>query len=675
MSPSQRPAIRPLLQQYGIQHSYVAASGETVMATEDAALATVAALGADTAGDLSDIIARERDRTWSRLLEPVVLAWNGRLSAFPLRVSASAARRAIHYEVRLETGDVVSGTIPPSQRRERGTQTLGRARLIELVASITTRVPNGYHELSVRTADARGTALLIAAPRRCYSGDRPREWGVFAPLYALRESRAKAIGDFDDLQALMRWIGELDGDLVGTLPISAAFLREPFDPSPYSPASRLFWNELFLPGASAHGADGDLVDYRAVAEAKRAALEPVAQEFFRAAGEQSDRFHAFSELYPDARDYAAFRAAGEKFGGGWPTWSAHARAGELRPSDYDHAALEYHLYGQLATHEQLAALSRNCREAGVRLYLDLPLGVHPDSYDVWRNRELFVTGVSAGAPPDPFFTRGQNWGFPPMSPVTMREDRYTYWRKVLQTQLRYAGILRLDHVMSLHRLYVVPAGFEATDGVYVRYPADELYAVLALESERHEAAIVGEDLGTVPAEVRKSMDEHGVKRMFVVQFEAGADDPALAEIPASSVTSLNTHDMPPFRAYWEALDADLRHELGLIDQEGVDDARASRKQVATALSRQLGAKRRMTTEQARTALLEKLAESSADILLVNLEDLWLEEQPQNVPGTSQERPNWRRRLKYTLEEIRAHPDVLRLLASIENARRSPGGKA
>jgi 4-alpha-glucanotransferase len=324
----------------------------------------------------------------------------------------------------------------------------------------------------------------------------------------------------------------------------------------------------------------------------------------------------------------------------------------------------------MLAHEQLSELAERSRAGGVRLYLDMPLGVHPDSYDVWRNRDLFITGVSAGAPPDPFFTRGQNWGFPPVNPIRMRERHYAYWRKVLQTQLRYAGILRLDHVMSLHRLYLVPNGFEATEGVYIGYPAEEMYAILALESSRHQAVIVGEDLGTVPPEVRKAMDAHGVKRMFVLQFEAGdnAQEP-VGIPPKNAVASLNTHDMPPFSAYWQALDADLRKDLGLLDGDGVSEARVQRKNVTTALSRMLGAKTCLDTAEARTALLDFLAQSDADMLLVNLEDLWLESEPQNTPGTSHERPNWRRRLKYSLDEMRADKSVSELLEMVEAARR------
>jgi 4-alpha-glucanotransferase len=652
--------MKEMMQQYGIRHSYEAASGEIVEATQGVVRAVVAALG-------------EPYSAAARMLEPVVIAWGGHTGEFTLRIPASSTRHAIRYEVRLENGDVLHGTLPASQRRVRTEYRQGRARMQEIAARIMTSLPEGYHELTVRTDKKEATALLISAPRRCYSGDRPREWGVFAPVYAIRQTNDKAIGDFSDLESLMQWVGEMDGDLVATLPISAAFLSEPFDPSPYSPASRLFWNELYLRvegEREGDGEDGRLIDYREAARAKRARLEPIAQEFFRNDGRRSSRFTDFITLYPDAEDYAQFRAAGERYKAGWPAWPEHARDGRLTEADFERSAADYHLFAQMVAHEQLSELAERSRAAGVRLYLDMPLGVHPDSYDVWRNRELFITGVSAGAPPDPFFTRGQNWGFPPINPIEMRERHYQYWRKVLQTQLRYAGILRLDHVMSLHRLYLVPNGFEATDGVYIGYPAEEMYAILALESSRHQAVIVGEDLGTVPAEVRKTMDVHGVKRMFVLQFEATGDaDEPVGIPPKNAVASLNTHDMPPFSAYWQALDADLRSELGLLDEEGVSDAREQRNQVTTALSRMLGAKDRLDDAEARTALLDFLARSDADMLLVNLEDLWLEREPQNTPGTSYERPNWRRRLKYTLDEMRANTSVSELLDMVDAARR------
>lgn len=622
-----------------IQRTYQSASGETVTSSEETVNAVRHALG------VNDTDA------WEVLLEPVVIAWGGKLDEITIRIKASDAARRIGYEVELESGDVVEGNIPASCRRQRKEKSTGRSRKLELVCRTDLTLPIGYHTLRVHTASGDAEALVLAAPRACYSGDRAREWGIFAPVYALRSKKSQIIGDFGDLQALMEWTGQMGGGIVGTLPISATFLREPVDPSPYSPASRLYWNELFLRTREKliSRKTGQFVDYRAAADAKRELLELVAYGFFHENLQKEKPFKEFLALYPDAREYAQFRAACEAQKKGWVAWPARMRDGRLRTSDYDVDAANYHLYAQFAVHQQLKALSAN---SSVRLYLDMPLGVHPDSYDVWRHRDLFITGASAGAPPDPFFTKGQSWGFPPMHPVRMREDRYRYWRRVIQTQLRYASILRLDHVMALHRLYIVPQGCDATDGAYVRYPSDELYAVLTIESNRHAAILIGEDLGTVPPEVRTAMAKHGVKRMFVVQFEASEGEPPIGEIPDQAVASLNTHDMPTFKSYWEGDDADLRQELGLIDVEGVKEAKDSRKLITKQLSKYLGSKSRLSTPHALRSTLKHLAQSSADMVLLNLEDLWLEELPQNVPGTSVERPNWRRRLRYTIDEIK-----------------------
>jgi 4-alpha-glucanotransferase len=531
-----------------------------------------------------------------------------------------------------------------------------------------------------------------------------RSWGVFAPLYALRADRTKPVGDLADLEQLMTWASVQGASVVSTLPMSASFLTLPFDPSPYSPASRLYWNELYLDldrllansdciparnracaGEWQHekriAAEGEYVDYRSIAQLKRHVLEALADWFFLQHRELSEDFLRFLALYPDAPQYASFRAAAERQGRGWPAWPPRLAQGELQSHDYDDDAARYHLYAQFAMHEQLEALAQRARAEKTALYLDMPLGVHPDSFDVWSNQALFVTGASAGAPPDAFFTKGQNWGFPPMNPRVLRGQGYQYLRRVLQTQLRYAGMLRIDHVMSLHRLFFVPAGYEATDGVYVSYPHDEMYAVLTIESQRHGSAIVGEDLGTVPAEVRKSMKRHGVKRMFVVQFEAGADNPPIGTPPAEAVASLNTHDMPPFAAFWGALDADMRREMGLLDDDDASAQRGHRAEVARALSAHLrrngvlddGAvdrllHRKAEPDEAVAALLEMLARSPADLALVNLEDLWLEEQPQNVPGTSAEKPNWRRRMRYTLDEMRNQTELTETLRRINAAR-------
>jgi 4-alpha-glucanotransferase len=241
--------------------------------------------------------------------------------------------------------------------------------------------------------------------------------------------------------------------------------------------------------------------------------------------------------------------------------------------------------------------------------------------------------------------------------------------------LKYAGVLRIDHIPVFYRLLWIPQGMEPRNGVYVRYPAEELYALFSLESHRHKAMFVGEDLGTVPAEVPESMARHNVHRMYVVQYLLQADPKeALSEVPASSIASLNTHDMPPFAAYWHGLDIRQRQELGLLGDQDPEQEQEKRKAMLAALVAFLRSRSRLDdTEDVAAVLLASLsylAASDARIVLVNLEDLWLENKAQNVPSTSGEYPNWRNKSRYSFEQFRDMPDVVNTLKKIDRLIRA-----
>jgi 4-alpha-glucanotransferase len=352
---------------------------------------------------------------------------------------------------------------------------------------------------------------------------------------------------------------------------------------------------------------------------------------------------------PHLKDYAAFRAVVDRRGDTWRSWPERLREGTLASADYDEDDRRYHLWVQWAAERQVRALAADAREHGPGLYLDLPLGVHGDSYDVWRWNDLFAQGAAAGAPPDALFTHGQDWGFPPLVPDRLRERGYDYLIASLSHHLEHAGILRIDHVMQLQRLFWVPAGMSAAEGVYVSYPMDELFAVLALESQRRQAVLVGENLGTVAPEITQGMDRHGVLGMYVLQYELKPDDPSVRVPPEPCAASLNTHDMPPFAAFWEGCDAALRERL----ESELPASESGEAGCAAVLRR----------------CLEHLAASPARLALVNLEDLWLETEPQNVPGTHRERPNWHRKARLTFEEFSTRPEIVALLTRFDELRR------
>jgi 4-alpha-glucanotransferase len=534
-----------------------------------------------------------------------------------------------------------------------------------------------------------------------------RSWGVFLPLYALRTRDDGGVGDLAGLRSLLAWTAGLGGSTVGILPIGAQFLGGPMhDPSPYSPASRLFWNELHLdlpglPEASSPAVrtvlEGPelrreredlrrrpLVDHRRASAVVRRVLEAAAGALFDGGGPRRDALAAFERTHPLAREYARFRAVCERRGTWWGAWPARLRQGALRPSDGDRGIERLHRYAQFAASEQLAAVADDAARVGAGLQLDLPLAVNPAGFDAWRFRGLFALGVRGGAPRDLFQPNGQDWGFPPLHPETTRADGHAYLRAVVAGMARHASALRIDHVMGLHRLYWIPPGLDPTHGVYVRYPAEELYAAILLEAHRHGTRVVGEDLGTVPAEVRRSMRRHGVLRSYVAEFAFRPRRPSRPIRPpaAGQVASIETHDLPPFASYWEALDVEDRLASGLIDPREARRLREERARLRERLLAHLvregwvempGA--RVDTDGAaagRLALrgcLRLLAASEAAVVVVNLEDLWWERRPQNVPGTGPERPNWRRRARHALEAFPRLRGVEEVLTEVDRLRR------
>jgi 4-alpha-glucanotransferase len=691
---------------YGVQTAFYDVGGRRQEASPEAVLLVLQALGApvETFADITAALRERRGELWASGVEPVTVAWDGQPVGIDLRLAAASAEGSMRCHLALEAGDHHAwscdvGELPPVDSVVEGGRYLTKRLLLPF------RLPRGYHRLTLELGGRQFETLVIAAPLRAHApreGPESRCWGVFLPLYALHAQRSWGAGDFTDLESLLEWMAELGGSVVATLPLLAAFLGDPLEPSPYAAASRLFWNEFYIDVArvpelqrcpSAQAILGSpefpqeleelrslsLVDYRRQMGLKRRVLEDLARCFFADRSERYTAFARFVEAHPLLEDYARFRATVERRRAPWPAWPQPLREGVLKAGDYDEAAKRYHLYVQWLAEEQMQALSGRIRSAGARLYLDLPLGVHPDAYDVWRERGLFALEASAGAPPDAFFTKGQDWGFPPLHPEAIRRHGYRYLIACLRHHLQHAGILRLDHIMGLHRLYWIPRGMKPHEGVYVRYPSEELYAILSLESHRHQALIVGEDLGTVPRYVRKAMARHNVQRTYVAQFGLTLTvGQPLGAIPAASVASVNTHDMPPFAAFWHGLDIADRLERRLLDDKGARSERkfrqALRRSLLAFLKRQgmlKGAGR--NGRAVLRACLALLSASPARVVLVSLEDLWLERRPQNVPGTWEEHPNWRRKTQYTFEAFSHMPEVLDTLQEMDRLRKEGRG--
>jgi 4-alpha-glucanotransferase len=697
-------ALESLAELYGIQTTYEDDTGRPRQSSPEAVLAVLPTLGAPLrrAEEAAAALRERQQSLWRRRLEPVVVAWDGRDGEVRLNLPAKEADSALGCRIACENGEVRSWSEKFADLPLLESTTVEGVPFEARGLRLPGPLPPGYHRLVVEHHGSAAEALILSAPTRAYSLDEARTWGVFLPLYAVRSRRDWGAGDFTDLEELIAWVQERGGGLAGTLPMLAAFLDEPFEPSPYSPASKLFWNELFLDVERVPELAGNecarallgsaelqreraelrataLVDYRRVMALKRRVLEELARGFFANPGGRMEGFRRFVAAYPLVEAYAAFRAAGERHKAPWRAWPQRQRQGDLRPGDYDEDARRYHLYVQWLADEQLRRLAERAKGKGPGLYLDLPLGANADSYDVWCERSSFAEGLSAGAPPDVFFTKGQDWGFPPLHPENIRTSGYRYLRECLHSNMRYAGLLRIDHMMGLHRFYWVPHGLGAQHGVYVRYPAEELYAVYSLESNRHKTVLVGEDLGTVPPAVRPAMGRHNVHRMYVAQYELNSKhEPVLPPVYEGAVSSVNTHDMPTFTAYWNALDLEDRQALGLLDEAGVERECVRRAEVREGLARLLTEAGLLEGEgevgPVLRALLQHFASGPSQVVLANLEDLWQAKDPQNVPGTSAERPNWQRKAAHSLEELEQVPGLVETLRALDQTLRQGAEK-
>ncbi|MGA2383293.1 MAG: 4-alpha-glucanotransferase [Gemmatimonadales bacterium] len=632
-------ALRSLAAAMGVHTRYTDGLGKRVNVAPETLVRVCAALGAPIAraSDAAEALRARRARRGVGLVAPVLVAWNGALPPVALPGGGGGVR----VELRLEDGEVVPLVASRGVYRARR------------------RLPVGYHLLTVEARGTRETATVIAAPVRAFrrSASR-RSWGVGAHLAALRSVRSRSVGDLRDLESLCRWLGERGGDLVTLLPLNPTFNTDGPEPSPYSPVSRLFFSELILDLGGAHrpaGAISMLDVTRADAEVRAALADQPAPPA--------------SELDEELRRYARFRGAQARHGRNWRAWPARQRAGTLESADVDAAEERHHLVAQTLVRRQLHALRQRLDRDGFRLGLDLAVGGHPDGYDPWSRQTLFGDGMSVGAPPDLGFPSGQDWGFSPVLPDPSRREGHRYLAATIACQASLAGLLRVDHIMAWTRLYWIPHGFPLHQGTYVSYPAEELFAVLTLESSRHRCEVVGENLGNVPHEIDEALPRHRIWGMYLAQFQASSDQ-SVSPPRASDVALIGTHDTPTLAGWLDASDIPERVHYKLLAPQAVPDVRTERARAVARLARRL--KRSADDPPALlAALLEWLGRSRSPLVVPWLEDLWLEPRRVNLPGTrSSDRPNWQSPMRKLLEEIFADPEVDALVRRLARARGS-----
>lgn len=597
----------------GVHTRYIDGLGKPVRVISETLLRVCAAMGAPVANpsDAAEALRAHRATRNMEVVPPVLVAWDG--------------------------------ILPPLPGRERGSgETL----------------PFGYHQLEIEASGRRKTCTVISAPVQAYRHPGShRSWGIGTQLAALRSKRSRSVGDLQDLESLCRWVRERGGDLVTVLPVLPTFNSEPPESSPYSPVSRLFWSELIL----------DLEAGHRPSESPRTLDVTWAEAEVRAA--------LAGHTVPDASlldeeliRYARFRAAQVRLGRNWRAWPSRARNGTLEPQDVDAEVERFHLIAQTLVRRQLRELRQRLDHDGFRLGLDLAVGVHPDGYDPWSRQTLFADGMSVGAPPDTGFPSGQDWGFAPVLPEASRREGHGYVAASIGLQAGLAGVLRVDHIMAWTRLYWIPKGFGLHQGTYVSYPAEELFAILTLESDRNRCEVVGENLGTVPRDIDKALPRHRIWGMYLAEFQSPAGL-TLTPPKDADMALVGTHDTPTFAGWLAGNDIDERLRYGLLTEQAAPVVRAERTRTTRWLAEQLGG-RVEEPDVFFATLLEWLGRSESPLVVPWLEDFWLEDQAVNLPGTpSSVRPNWQRPMRRLLDEIFGDPHIDELIRRLDRARR------
>lgn len=518
--------------------------------------------------------------------------------------------------------------------------------------------PLGYHWL--QTPEGRRRRLIVS-PGRCWVPE-DRRWGWAVQLYATRSRESWGIGDLADLRALRRLAAEQGAGFLLINPLHAVAPTEGQEASPYLPATRRFRNPLYLrvsevPGADAVDleeeagralSDGPLIDRDAIWARKREVLMRIF--FAHGGGEAFARWR--EEQGQPLQDWATWAAIVEEHGGDWHTWPEELRrpeSPELESYVAQHGAVvAFHAWLQWALDLQLTAATGD-----MTVIQDLPIGFAGGGADAWSWQDALAEGVDVGAPPDAFNSQGQNWGSPPLIPWRLRDADYEPFVQSIRATMAGAGGLRIDHVMGLFRLWWVPSEGSAADGAYVRYPSEDLLNIVALESHRAQALVVGEDLGTVEAGVREAMAEHGVLSYRLLWFED--DDPA--EWPAEAMAAITTHDLPTVAGLWTGDDVEEQRERGTGTDEELERGRNS------LLEHLPGLEEGASVEEAVTRAHELLARAPSTLLSATLDDALGERRRPNMPGTT-DRPNWSLPLPVPVEELAGHPLLQEVAATL-----------
>lgn len=723
--------LQKLVEMRGIETHYVDAWGKPAVIAETSKAKLLNVLGYDTSSD--DAIQQQLDdeakKVWLSPLNPVQVNRQNDNIQLTVRLPIDLVNDHYTLTVTTESGETFTESFTPVDEELINAAQFEDVEFQEYVVAFPHALPLGYHSLALMAdgdPDAVATMRLIMAPSACFIPESIQNgkkiWGLSVQLYCVRSENNWGIGDFSDLAMLIRQASGVGADFIGLNPIHALYPANPDACSPYGPSSRRWLNYLYIDVSAIDGYDDesvqalvndaafkaqkdhlrniDYVDYAGVADIKLRALHAVFeiynQKYLTKNSKQNRAFKAFVEAGGESLDmlavYDALQAslkAEGKASWGWPVFPDQFKnyqdSAVAKFKKANQKAVKFYLFLQWIAAQQLAQASEVATACGmtIGLYRDLAVGVSEGSAEIWGNKDLYCTGASVGAPPDILGPLGQNWGLPPMDPQKLYEQQYQPIIDLFSSNMASSGALRIDHVMALLRLWWVVKGDHARDGGYVYYPVDDLLGILALESHRHQSLVIGEDLGTVPEEIRSKLADNGVHSYRVFFFEQAEDGGfySPAHYPVQSMSTLTTHDMPTLIGFWHCLDLELGKELGLYPTEEIlqtlyADRHENKQAILDTLHGHLSVDDSVGRDVNYTGMTQALnygmqthmAAGSSSLLSLQLED-WLQmDKPVNIPGTFNEYPNWRRKLSQNLESVFSNNDIRDLADKLTQAR-------
>jgi 4-alpha-glucanotransferase len=671
-------------------------------------------VAADSASDLEQALAALARHEWERLVPPAVVAGETDPVELPLQIPAERLGTRARFLVWHEDGEKSEFEVNLWELPQVASVEMEGRTWVRVKAPLPVQLPLGYHEISVSVDGSHASTRWIVTPERAYMdphlGRGGRTAGIAVSLYGVRSERNWGCGDFQDLRSVIDWVAEeLGASFVGLNPLHAIHNRRPFNTSPYLPNSIFYQNFLYLDvegmedyqqcrRAQALRKTPEVareieelratpyVEYERVSALKMRFLKPGFVQFLRERRSGSARVRAF-EAYRQREgnlleEYATYCALDEELHRRnpdlwlWTEWPApyqdpcSAETQAFRKKRWRRVMFYQYLQWQIDL--QLAGAQQwACdRHLSIGLYHDLALATDRFGSDLWAHRPFYVAGCRVGSPPDDFSPKGQDWAFPPPNSVRHREDGYRLFAESIRKNCRHGGALRIDHVMRLFRLFWIPDGVEATEGAYVRERNEDLVRILALESVRNRVVVVGEDLGTVEPSIRETLARFGILsyRLFYFEKNERGEFRRSDEYPPQALVSSTTHDLPTLAGFWVGADITARRAAGIIDDEvqrSQFEQRRTEKQkmldvlfqlklVREDLPRTAEAYPELTGEL-HNAIVGFLAMTPSQLLAINQEDLTKEMNQQNLPGSTWQYPNWGRKMRFTIEQLRGDP--------------------